>query len=313
MSAWVSRHFGLEKVAEGVYAAIATEHGGAMGNAGFVDLGDRVVIFDTFNAPQAAQDLKEAAVHFTGHDRFILVNSHWHGDHIRGNQAFDAKEIYASPITREWIEREHPGRIERQQSMLPQLALDIAELEGKLAALHGEETQAERITLHQQVSFLREMQEALPQLRLVPPTHSVEHEQVLTGSARSIRLVTCGAGHSPSDLVMEVPDCGILFAGDLVSIDNHPMLDGGDPWNWVNILEMLESNGYTTVIPGHGPVGAADSISVQRQYLKTLIDLASRISEEESMPEPYMAWKADFLYKPNLAYIRAKAAQSVQQ
>lgn len=55
-----SKHFDLERVGDGVFAAIAKEGGGAVGNAGFVDLGEQTIVFDTFNSPQAAEDLKRA-------------------------------------------------------------------------------------------------------------------------------------------------------------------------------------------------------------------------------------------------------------
>lgn len=53
-----SRHFELERVAEGVYAAIATPGAGALGNAAIVDLGGRTLVFDTFMTPQAAQEVR---------------------------------------------------------------------------------------------------------------------------------------------------------------------------------------------------------------------------------------------------------------
>ena len=56
-----SRHFRLEQLADGVYAAIHSEGGEAIGNAGIVDLGDRTLVYDTFFTPQAAADLRFAA------------------------------------------------------------------------------------------------------------------------------------------------------------------------------------------------------------------------------------------------------------
>ena len=52
-----SKHFQLQQVAEGVYAAIHIDGGAAIGNAGIVDLGDRTLIYDTFFTPQTAEDL----------------------------------------------------------------------------------------------------------------------------------------------------------------------------------------------------------------------------------------------------------------
>ena len=56
-----SRHFWLERLADGVYAAIHAEGGAAISNAGIVDLGGRTLVYDTFLTPQAAADLRYAA------------------------------------------------------------------------------------------------------------------------------------------------------------------------------------------------------------------------------------------------------------
>ncbi len=60
-----------------------------MGNAGFINLGDRVVIFDTFLSIEAAKDLKQAIIDITGNDNFVIVNSHI--DHYLGNCVFSEK------------------------------------------------------------------------------------------------------------------------------------------------------------------------------------------------------------------------------
>ncbi len=43
--------FSINKMAEGVYAAIAIPGNGAWSNAGFVDLGTELLVFDAFNTP----------------------------------------------------------------------------------------------------------------------------------------------------------------------------------------------------------------------------------------------------------------------
>ncbi len=48
-----SSHFHLEQINEEVYAAIATGGGGAFSNSGIVNLGERTIIFDTFETPIA--------------------------------------------------------------------------------------------------------------------------------------------------------------------------------------------------------------------------------------------------------------------
>ena len=52
-----SRHFRLESLADGVYAAIHAEDGWAICNAGIVDLGDRTMVFD-FSPPSSCKRLE---------------------------------------------------------------------------------------------------------------------------------------------------------------------------------------------------------------------------------------------------------------
>ena len=70
-----SMHFELKEVAEGVYAAIGIPGGAAFSNAGIVDLGDQTMVFDTFQTPHAAQDLKDAAEALTGRTVSYVVIS----------------------------------------------------------------------------------------------------------------------------------------------------------------------------------------------------------------------------------------------
>jgi glyoxylase-like metal-dependent hydrolase (beta-lactamase superfamily II) len=83
-----SKHFRLERAADGVYAAIHIDGGAAIGNAGIVDLGDRTPVYDTMFTPQAAEDLRAVAEALTGRAIDAIINSHYHNDHIWGNLLF---------------------------------------------------------------------------------------------------------------------------------------------------------------------------------------------------------------------------------
>ncbi|MGD6818520.1 MBL fold metallo-hydrolase [Metabacillus sp. 113a] len=76
-------YFTCTEVRPGVFAAIAKEGTGAAGNAGFVNLGKGTLVFDTFLLPQAAAELCAAAEERTGNRVKYVVNSHYHGDHLR--------------------------------------------------------------------------------------------------------------------------------------------------------------------------------------------------------------------------------------
>src|SRR4030042_1950495 len=113
-----SRHFHLEQLAEGVYAAINAEEGWAICNAGIVDLGDRTLIYDSFMSPQAANDLRQTAESLTGRSVHLVINSHPHNDHIWGNQAFGPDvDIISTTRTRELTITEGPLEIQGFRDM----------------------------------------------------------------------------------------------------------------------------------------------------------------------------------------------------
>ena len=91
-----SKHFTLHRLTGGVFAAVAVSGGAAVSNAGIIDLGDRTLIFDTFMTPEAARDLRVAAQQLTGHDPELIINSHYHNDHIWGNQVFNPQSLIIS-------------------------------------------------------------------------------------------------------------------------------------------------------------------------------------------------------------------------
>src|SRR5580700_2088463 len=95
-----SPHFSVEKVADGVWAAIAPPASGASSNAGVVDLGHATLVFDTFRTPTAAADLRSAASMVTGRSPAMVVNSHWHPSHTFGNATFGSCTIYGTEKTR---------------------------------------------------------------------------------------------------------------------------------------------------------------------------------------------------------------------
>jgi cyclase len=244
-----SRHFTLEKVREGIYAAIAKEGGGAVGNAGFIDLGDQTIVFDTFNTQQAAADLRTFALQLSRGPITWVVNSHWHGDHIRGNQVFKESTIISSQLTFEKIRELHPARIEKQKNDIEGLKKYIKSLKEQIKGKPDEETE-------KQIQFLSEMELSLPSLELVMPQRTFTDEFTIQGTKRSARLMTLGGGHSYCDTILYLPADQVVFMGDLLFVDSQPTIfEESNRENWVGILKKVGDMEIETAIPGHGPIG----------------------------------------------------------
>ena len=84
-----SRNYKLEKLADGIYAAIHNNQGGyAICNAGKVDLGGKTIVIDHFISPVAARDLKQHAEYLTDKAITLMLNLDPQSHHTRGNQVF---------------------------------------------------------------------------------------------------------------------------------------------------------------------------------------------------------------------------------
>ena len=105
-----SDNFTIEKIGPGVWAAINNDnYGKAISNAGIIDLGNKTLVFDAFMTPSAAWELRNIAKQLTRKQVTMVVNSHYHTDHVRGNQAFvPTASILSTSKTREMI-RENEG------------------------------------------------------------------------------------------------------------------------------------------------------------------------------------------------------------
>jgi glyoxylase-like metal-dependent hydrolase (beta-lactamase superfamily II) len=91
--------------------------------------------------------------------------------------------------------------------------------------------------------------------RLVPPNCRVQGAVGLNLGGRTVVLRQVGLAHSDNDLVVEVPDAGVLFAGDLLEQGAPPSYSSGYPIEWPQAVEYLLGWKPRIVVPGHGEVG----------------------------------------------------------
>jgi len=191
-----SKHFQVERLADGVYAAIASEQGYAICNAGIIDLGDKTIVFDSFKTPDAAEDLLRAAYERTSHKVSYVINSHYHHDHIRGNQVFSPDtDIISTSWTREAIAKNEPQRIKSQKENVPQELLDTQ------SKLDAEKNPNRRRELAFWITYHKASIESLSQLKMRLPNITFEHMLTIHGAGRTVKLLSF-RGHTESDVVL---------------------------------------------------------------------------------------------------------------
>jgi cyclase len=309
-AAFESSFFRIEPLAEGVYAAIVTDEVLALGNAGIVSLGSETLIFDTFLTPRAAQDLRAAAEQLTRQPVGWVVNSHWHGDHVLGNQVFaPPAAVISTSKTRQLVAKGVPAQIETAQRQLPEQIQTLRE------QAESESDPAKRQAMLQGAAGLEGQLRVMQALKLTLPQLTFDSRLDLHGSQRTATLLTYGEGHTESDAFLWLPDEGIVFAGDLVVIEGHPWMGHGNPDHWIGILDRMASLGVRAIVPGHGPVGTVEAIQPVQSYLRDIAQLVRDAvqagkskAEVEALkiPAAYEKWSAPQVFAGNISALYDK-------
>ena len=308
-----SDYFRLVEAADGVYAAICKAGSGSLGNAAIVDLGDATLVVDTTYHLEAARDLRSAAEHLTGRSVTYVLNTHWHADHVHGNQVFAPDAILiATDKTREIMAGFLTERMAKHRAESESLLAAIDEFERDIDSEPDEKI---RLDMREETLCDRSYIRMLPELRVTLPTLTFERELWLHGSKRSVQLLSFGGGHTQSDAIVYVPDARLAIVGDLVLKDFHPTMSHAEPWEWLRILDRVEALGIDSIVPGHGEVCSLETLHGVREYIQYMLGLAVELDPDDeqldgvTIPEKYDDWRFRFDFKGNLKKIRSLLAQ----
>ena len=116
-------------------------------------------------------------------------------------------------------------------------------------------------------------------VRLPAPDLVYDDEYALDLGGRIVRLRPTGRGHTKGDQVVEVPDAGVLFTGDLAETGQFAIVPWFPPHDtdvsgvgWLAVLDRLAATAPRVVVPGHGDVGGLPVLTDVRDYLRELRD-----------------------------------------
>lgn len=300
-------HYRIEAVGAGLYAAIHRPGGWAVGNAGIVDLGDLTLVFDTGMTAAAGVELRQAAERLTGKPVSLVINSHYHNDHVWGNQAFAPEAtIVASAQTRQLLLSAGQEEVAHYQATT---AGTLEKLQARYAA---ESDPKRRQALTIPLSYYEALAGSLPELEVQLPSVTFPQRLDVYGQAGSVRLLTYRNGHTSSDTILHAPAAGVVFAADLLFVGCHPYLADGDPHNLPTILDDLSELQADVLVPGHGPVGATADLRALQAYIHSCAETALQLEEETEIeqslvPEAYQEWELANFYAANLRYLWQQA------
>ena len=226
--------FVLKEIGPGVYAAISGS------NAGVVIGDDAVLVVDSFFEPDTAKALLSEIRKITPKPIRYVVNTHYHLDHVAGDQVFKAMPgaiIVAHRNVRAWI---RPENFTYVWQMDP-------------------------------IRWRSGLRNCAPARFWSPKARSPFGFGARRVDVRPVE------GHTGGDLVVSVPDAKALFCGDPHLLWRMPpnIVDGAVS-KWIatdRSFEDLPEAASMVFVPGHGDVATVKDVAIFRSYLTDLLSL----------------------------------------
>jgi glyoxylase-like metal-dependent hydrolase (beta-lactamase superfamily II) len=105
---------------------------------------------------------------------------------------------------------------------------------------------------------------------LTLPSRTFEGRLDLQVGDRPVSLVEVGPAHTAGDLVVHLPEDGIVFTGDILFHGGHPIVWAGPVANWIAACERIMELSPTVVVPGHGPLATPTAVADLKGYFEFL-------------------------------------------
>ena len=184
-----------------------------------------------------------------------LVNTHSDADHVFGNQLLADAEIVSSRRSAELIRRQDPGSLKGFTRLAHGMRLvgPAAAAGGRVAASARAAARPAR-PRSAPTSGTCSRPFDFDGIEIAPPKREFEGELSLDVGGRKLRLIEVGPAHTAGDLIIHVPDAGVVYAGDILFIGSTPIMWAGPVINWIDALDRLLGLDADTYVPGHGPV-----------------------------------------------------------
>jgi glyoxylase-like metal-dependent hydrolase (beta-lactamase superfamily II) len=262
------------------------------GNSVLFDAPDGVVLVDTGRHSRHADALLRE---LTARRKplAVVVNSHWHLDHIGGNAPLRA----AYPAAQLWASR----AIDDARSGF--LARYAASLTSQLDQLPPDDPQ--RPALQRELRIIGER-------AAQTPTHVVERtaEQRLAGQRFVVGLA--GPAVTAADVWLYDPERKVLAAGDLVTLP-APLLDTACPERWRDALSDLAAQPFVWLVPGHGMPMQRTGFETYRSAYANLLRCAASDSAPTRCTDAWLQDAAALVPSADVPLARALLGYYFQQ
>lgn len=236
---------GLHDLGQGCFAYLQPDGSWGWSNAGLITQGEDSLLVDTlFDLKLTGEMLKVMRDAVPQASNIgTLVNTHANGDHTFGNQLVEDAVIIASAA----------GASEMAE-LPPQALAEIMQNAGAMGEA-GE--------------FLMKLFDVFDfeGIQLQVPTDTFSGMMTRKVGDKKVELHEVGPAHTKGDVLVFVPTDKMVFTGDILFIEGHPIMWVGPVANWIKACDLILSWEVETIVPGHGPITDKRGVRAVREYL----------------------------------------------
>ena len=228
----------VQKVAPNVYFHQGNLDKGHC-NQGWIIFKDFVLVVDG-NFPSGVAEVLPKIKATTKKPIKYVVDTHHHGDHAYGNQAW--AEIGATAIASE-------GAL-----------LEMKKYETGFFGGHP----------LGRWEWAAKSREDVRNSKLLPPQIIFKDKMVFDDGQMRAELLYLGNAHTHGDVFIWLPKEGILFSGDACVNGPYNYMGDGNSLDWSKTLDSARALKPKTICPGHGAMADSSLIDDQKTYFITL-------------------------------------------
>ena len=223
------------------------ENRGFMNNPAFVITDKSVIVIDPGGTVEVGRSLLKRIQKQTKNPVTHVFNSHVHGDHWLGNQAFveanKKVKIYA-----------HPKMIELAKEGEGQVWVD------RMLRLTNGASKETVVTL---------------------PTDALKDQQEIKIDNITIKVHLNEKAHTVTDAMYEVVEDKVLITGDNAFNNRAPRLDDGSYIGNMAVMDKAMKLPIKIVVPGHGPVGGKEILENFKEFLSLVYNTTKKEMEND--------------------------------
>ncbi len=272
--------FDIQKVAPGVYGAVAKPEAVINCNAAIFENANDLLIVDTHSKPSAVIALVvQLKREVTNKPVKYVVNSHFHWDHTQGGPAYrrlnPAPQLISSETTRRLLSENGAARL---KASLEEVKGNLARTEARIAATKD---QAEASRLEgdaiQMRSYIAEMNNYTPEL----PDTTFDRDLILHDKEHELHLAFRGRAHTLGDIVVFCPEKKVVATGDMIH-SSLPFIADGYPRDWPKTMRTIAEFPFDHVIGGHGKIQPGKTyLNGMANYIE---EITERVASQASKP-----------------------------